>query len=89
MLDIYSRIIIKIYALSKLINLYKNLLNNIINESSFVSALKEIIKFDNNELLKKLNIDFIKDNEKNRWAIKRYSIYKISINKKIDLIDNN
>ena len=89
MLDIYSRIIIKIYALSKLINLYKNLLNNIINESSFISALKEIIKFDNNELLKKLNIDFIKDNKKNRWAIKRYSIYKISINKKIDLIDNN
>ena len=56
---------------------------------SFISALKEIIKFDNNELLKKLNIDFIEDNEKNRWAIKRYSIREISINKKIDLIDNN
>ena len=89
MLDICFRIIIKIRALFKLINLYKNLLNNIIDESSFVSALKEIIKFNNNELLKKLNIDFIKDNKKNRRAIKRYSIRKISINKKIDLTDNN
>ena len=79
----------KIRVFSKLINLYKNLLNNIIDESSFVSALKEIIRFDSNELLKKLNIDFIKDNKKNRRAIKRHSIYKISIDKKINLIDNN
>ena len=80
---------IKIRALSKLINLYKNLLNNIINKLSFVSALKEVIRFNNNKLLKKLNIDFIEDNEKNRRAIKKYSIYEISINKKTDLIDNN
>ena len=79
----------KIRAFSKLINSYKNLLNNIVDESSFASALKEIIRFNNNELLKKLNIDFIEDNKKNRRAIKRYSIYKISIDKKIDLIDNN
>ena len=89
MLDIYSRIATKIRVFFKLINSYKNLLNNIIDKSSFVSALKEVIRFDNNKLLKKLNIDFIKDNEKNRRAIKKYSIYKISINKKTNLIDNN
>ena len=89
MLDIYLRIVIKIRVFFKLINSYKNLLNNIINELSFASVLKEIIRFNNNELLKKLNIDFIEDNKKNRRAIKRYSIYKISINKKIDLIGNN
>ena len=89
MLDIYSRIIIKIRVFSKLINLYKNLLNNIINELSFISALKEVIKFDNNELFKKLDIYFIKDNKKNTRAIKRYLIREISIDKKIDLTDNN
>ena len=89
MLDICSRIIIKIRVFSKLINSYKNLLNNIIDKSSFASVLKEIIRFDNNELLEKLNIDFIEDNKKNRRAIKKYSIREISINKKIDLIDNN
>ena len=56
----------KIRVSFKLINSYKNLLNNIVDEPSFISALKEIIRFDNNELLKKLNIDFIEDNEKNR-----------------------
>ena len=79
----------KIRAFSKLINSYKNLLNNIVDESSFASVLKEVIRFDSNELLEKLNIDFIEDNEKNRRAIKRHSIYEISIDKKIDLIDNN
>ena len=88
-LDIYSRIARKIQISSKLNKLYKNLLDNISDEPSFVSALREVASFNNIKLFNNLNISFIKDNIENTRVIKKYSIRKITIYKEINLINSD
>ena len=91
-LDLYSKSTRSKRARQKIINLYKNSINNISDEPSFASVLKEVEQFESVNLF---NIIIIiskggedNDNEPRILDIENYLIYIKGLFEGLSLINN-